>query len=176
MLEVTVKELKEVFASDIEIVLANKKDTNRTKTAQRNRLAIQFLNALPDDFIIVGDRVPTDFLRLNFGSMTEIIIRALYALEKNPAIRRMTKSSDDFDITIGGKKYEIKTCINGSYYNTKVNNDRGIILVASDGVYYLPKDIKDSYINHRGLLPYKNVEAKHYTKIERLLGYDIEEE
>jgi exopolysaccharide biosynthesis protein len=104
--------------------------------------------------------------------MTEIIIRAHYALEKDPTLRRMTKSSDDFDIEIGGKKYEIKTCINGSYYNTRVNNEKGIILVASDGVYYLPKDKKDEYINEKGKLPYKNVDANHYTKIERLLGYE----
>lgn len=175
MLVIKVKDLIEVFEGDIEIVLANKKDSNRTKTAHRDRMAIQFLKTLPLNFELVGERVPNDFLRMNFGTMTENIIRAHYELEKNPKLKRMTKSSDDFDITIGGKSYEIKTCINGSYYNTKVTNDKGIILVASDGVYYLPKDKKQEYINEKGKLPYKEVNARHYTKIERLLGYEVNE-
>ena len=92
MLVIKVKDLREVFEGDIEVVLANKKDSNRTKTAQRNRLAVQFLRSLPDDFELIGEGVPNDFLRMNFGSMTEIIIRAHYALEKDPTIKRMTKS------------------------------------------------------------------------------------
>lgn len=180
MLVITAEELIVAFEEDTELVLMNKKDSNRTKTAQRNRLAVQFLKTLPADFVLVGEHTQTSFLKMNFGTLTEIVIRAHYALEKNPTIRRLTKSADDFDIMIGNKSYEIKTCINGSYFNTRISNstDRGVILVGAKGVRYIPKDRLWDYVDEKGKLPYKEEdleELNHYTKIERLLGFIIEE-
>ena len=176
MLEITASKLIDAYKNHKDNIRHD--DSNRTKTRQRDDLAIRFLQALPADFVLIGENVPSnakdkekEFLRMNFGSMVEIIIRALYTLEKEPNARKMYKSGANFDIQIGNKTYEIKTCINGSYYNTPVQSEKSILLVAQDGVYCLPKDSIHEYINEKGKLPYKNVDAPHYTKIERLLGY-----
>lgn len=166
----TKSELIESFNFDTEIAMENKKDSNRTKKRQRNNLMVQLLNTMPDDVTYIGSNVPTDRERINAGVLAEMIVK--HHMQKNATDKELSLSSCDYDAKQGFLKIEIKLCVNGMCYNTPIKKAMSVILVASDGVYFIKKEEIEEVVNEKGKLPYKEWEgARHIDWLEKKLGY-----
>lgn len=144
-----------------------KGDSNSKNLIQRDLFAIKMLEILPLDLVLIGDGTQsTD--KMNIGNIVELVLNYMTANEK-PS--KVCKSGADYDLDYKGIEYEIKTCINGSCYNTKVQRyDFDVILVNTFGVFLIDKSQIASFENKRGVLPHKEVEGlKHFTELEELL-------
>lgn len=171
MKKVYVYEVIEAYEFDIEMLRADKKNTNRTKLIQRDELMLQMLRTLPSDLRLDCEGTPTDSLKLNAGSLTELIIN--YHLAKNPdEIKVLQKSGGLFDAKRGCIDVEIKLCVNGSCYNTPIRHKALTYLVNRDGVFMITvKEIDE--LAPKGKLPYKEWEgAKHIKSLEKALGFN----
>lgn len=144
-----------------------KGDSNSKNLIQRDLFAIKMLETLPLDLVLIGDGTQsTD--KMNIGNIVELVLNYMTA-DKKPL--KVCKSGADYDLDFQGVEYEIKTCINGSCYNTRVQRyDFDVILVNTFGIFLIDKSQIASFENKRGVLPYKEVDGlKHFTELEELL-------
>lgn len=146
-----------------------KGDSNSKNLMQRDLFAIKMLKVLPLDLVLIGDGTQTTD-KMNIGNIVELVLNYVTAKEKPVKI---AKSCADYDLDYKGIEYEIKTCINGSCYNTRVQRyDFDLILVNTYGIYLIDKTQIASLENKRGVLPHKEVEGlKHFTELEQLINF-----
>ena len=172
MIKVFVKDIIQAYEFDIEMLKADKKNTNRTKLIQRDALMLQFLHTVPENLRISCERTPTDELKLNAGSLTECIINYHLA---NADIKEVSKSGGLFDAKRGCIDVEIKLSVNGSCYNTPIKTPSLIYLANRDGVFMVRKaDIET--LAPKGKLPYNKWEGAKMVKfLTKALGYEIDE-
>ena len=173
MTKVLVKDIIQAYEFDIEVRSADKKDTNRTKMVQRDRLMLQFLRTVPENLRISCEGTPSDPSKLNAGSLTECIIN--YHLAKAD-IKEISKNGGKFDAKRGCIDVEIKLSVNQSCYNTKIKSPSLIYLVNRDGVFMVRKAEIETLIDHKGRLPYDKWEGAKMVKfLTKALGYDMDE-
>ena len=172
MIKVYVKDIIQAYEFDIEMLRADKKNTNRTKLIQRDNLMLQFLRTVPEDLRISCERTPTDELKLNAGSLTECIIG--YHISKTD-LKEVCKNGGMYDAKRGCIDVEIKLSVNGSCYNTPIKNPSLVYLVNRDGVFMVRKaDIET--LAPKGKLPYNKWEGAKMVKfLTKALGYDMSE-
>ena len=82
MRKIKVIEVIEAYEFDIEMLRADKKNSNRSKLIQRDELMLQFLRTVPKDLYLSCEGTATDSAKLNAGSLTECILN--YHLAKEP--------------------------------------------------------------------------------------------
>ena len=63
MRKIKVIEVIEAYEFDIEMLRADKKNSNRSKLIQRDNLMLQFLATLPKDMKISAEQTPTGFAK-----------------------------------------------------------------------------------------------------------------
>lgn len=171
MKKIHVYEVKQAYEFDIEMLTADKKNSNRSKLIQRDRLMLQILDTLPDTLAISCEGTVSDSYKLNAGSLTECAIK--YHMAKG-ALNEVEKSGGRYDAKRGCIDVEIKLSVNGSCYNTPIKEKALIYLVNRDGVYMIKKDEIDE-VAPKGKLPYNEWEgAKKIVYLSKALGFDVE--
>lgn len=171
MKKIHVYEVKQAYEFDIEMLTADKKNSNRSKLIQRDRLMLQILDTLPDTLAISCEGTVSDSYKLNAGSLTECAIK--YHMAKG-ALNEVEKSGGRYDAKRGCIDVEIKLSVNGSCYNTPIKEKALIYLVNRDGVYMVKKDEIDE-VAPKGKLPYTEWEgAKKIVYLSKALGFDVE--
>lgn len=171
MKKILVTEVKQAYTFDIEMLSADKKNSNRSKLIQRDRLMLQILDTLPDSLAISCEGTATDSYKLNAGSLVECALK--YHMAKD-APKEVEKSGGRYDAKRGCIDVEIKLSVNGSCYNTPIKEKTLIYLVNRDGVYMVKKDEIDE-VAPKGKLPYKEWEgAKKIAYLSKALGFDVE--
>lgn len=166
----TVNEIIEAYEFDIEMLKADKKNSNRSKLIQRDNLMLQFLATLPKDMKISAEATPTGYAKINAGSLTEIILD--YHITKSNA-KYLEKASGKYDTKRGCIGVEIKLSINGSCYNTPIKERSLVYLVNREGVFMIKADTVAEVLNGTKL-PFKAVEG--LTRIDYLskaMGFEI---
>lgn len=158
----TVSEIIEAYEFDIEMLRADKKNSNRSKLVQRDNLMLQFLATLPKDMKISAEATPSGYAKINAGSLTEIILD--YHITKSEA-NYLEKASGRYDTKRGCIGVEIKLSINGSCYNTPIKERALVYLVNRDGVFMIKADTVAEVLNGTKL-PFKACEG--LTKIDYL--------
>ena len=165
------EKLIKTFQEDMQEVLADKKNTNRTKIAQRDRYVIAMLETLPDGFVLDCEPTPKNPEKANAGSVIEII--ANFWLNKNPDAMEGVKTTGVADAHRGTRAYEIKLNLNGSCYNTKLQRAMWTIVFTTEGIYKIPASVIMSLVNARGILPYGDLArfdgVSHYAVLEKVL-------
>lgn len=174
-----VNELVNTYTIKIDKAYASKlKNTNYKKIAQRYEYLLQFVKTLPLDFIvdceIASSKNPDE---PNAGSLLEIAMT--YHYKHNPELMELAKSGGTADITMrNGKGIEIKLSLNGSCYNTPINQPMRIYLCNRDGVYIIEKKDIDEVITtygKSGHLPFTEYEgARLHKTLSKALGYNVE--
>lgn len=168
-----VKNVKLAYKVDLKAhkaVYRFKGDSNSKNAIERDEMALAILDLLPDDLLLIGDGTPSQKAKMNFGTLCECALN--YLMSDRKALK-VAKSGADYDIEIDGVEYEIKTCVNGSYFNTPVHSyDFDVILVNTYGIYLIPKDKISAYEGKRGKLPHKDIpELAHFTELEKLFKF-----
>ena len=170
MRKVKVIDIIEAYQFDIECLEQDKKNTNRTKLIQRDKLMLQFLATVPKTLYISAEGTPTDSAKVNAGSLTECIVK--YHLAKAD-LKEVEKSGGLYDTKRGCIDVEIKLSVNGSCYNTPIKERALVYLVNRDGVFMIKADTVAEVLNGTKL-PYKAVEG--LTRIDylsRAMGFEI---
>lgn len=168
MRKVKVIDIIDAYKFDIECLEKDKKNTNRTKLIQRDKLMLQFLATVPETLYISAEGTPTDSAKVNAGSLTECIVK--YHLAKAD-LKDVEKSGGLYDTKRGCIDVEIKLSVNGSCYNTPIAEPMLIYLVNRDGVFMVRKSEIDE-LAPKGKLPYKEWEdATHIKSLEKALGF-----
>ena len=155
MRKIKVIEVIEAYEFDIEMLRADKKNSNRSKLIQRDKLMLQFLATLPKDMTISAEATPTGYAKINAGSLTEIILD--YHITKSEA-KYLEKAGGRYDTKRGCIGVEIKLSINGSCYNTPIKERALVYLVNRDGVFMIKADMVANVLNGTKL-PYKACEG-----------------
>lgn len=146
-----------------------KGDSNSKNLIQRDLFAIKMLETMPLDLVLIGDGTQsTD--KMNVGVVVELALQYALASEKPT---KVCKSGADYDVEFAGVEYEVKTCLNGSCYNTKVQRyDFDVILVNTFGVFLIDKTQIASFENKRGILPHKEIDGlQHFEILEKILKF-----
>ena len=170
MRKIQVTEVIEAYEFDIEMLRADKKNSNRSKLIQRDMLMLQFLRTVPKDLYISCEGTPTDGAKLNAGSLTECILN--YHREKEPC-QEVAKAGGSYDTKRGCIDVEIKLSVNGSCYNTPIQNKMLVYLVNRDGVFYIKKTDIDT-VAPKGKLPFKACEGLTMIKsLSKAMGFEI---
>lgn len=168
MRKIKVIEVIDAYEFDIEMLRADKKNTNRSKLIQRDELMLQILHTLPQDLYLSCEGTTTDGAKLNAGSLVECAVK--YHLAKTP-LNEVEKSGGLYDTKRGCIDVEIKLSVNGSCYNTPIKDKMLVYLVNRDGVFMVRKADIDT-VAPKGKLPYKEWEgAKHIKSLEKALGF-----
>lgn len=152
-------------------------NSNYSKKMARYAMLLQFINTLPDDFVIdceiCSAKNPDE---PNAGSLLEIVMH--YAYEKNPELMEMSKSGGTADITMkNGRGIEIKLSLDGMTYNTPIGEPMKIYLANRDGVYMIEKKDIDYIIDTygtQGHLPYRHhddAKMRLHKGLTKALGY-----
>ena len=164
----TVTDVIAAYTEDMTAVLENKKDSNRTKKAQRDRIIIQMLNTLPADMLLSCEGTAIDPAKLNAGSVAEIALRFHFAhCSEDTAI--MEKSGGVADMSYkNGRGVEIKLCLNGSCYNTPVARPMTVYLITPSGVFFIPKKPLEEMLEVSSKLPYKEDVLLEYEGVRKL--------
>lgn len=171
MRKVKVIDVMEAYEFDIEMLRADKKNSNRSKLIQRDELILQMLHTLPLDLLLNCEGTPSDSLKLNAGSLVELIVK--YHLAKDDTIKEIEKSGGLYDVKRGCIDVEIKLSVNGSCYNTPIKDKMLVYLVNRDGVFMIRKDDLDE-LAPKGKLPFKACEKMTLIKsLTKALGYEI---
>lgn len=168
----TVREIIDAYEFDVEMLRADKKNSNRSKLIQRDNLMLQFLATLPEDMKISAEQTPTGFAKINAGSLTEIILN--YHISKDTNKTYLEKAGGKYDTKRGCIGVEIKLSVNGSCYNTPIQERALVYLVNRDGVYMIKADTVAEVLNNKKL-PYTYTEG--LTRIDylsRAMGYEEE--
>lgn len=170
MRKVKVIDVISAYEFDIEMLREDKKNSNRTKLIQRNELMLQLLRTLPENMLLNCEGTPTDSLKLNAGSLTELVVK--YHLGKTDG-KELEKSGGLYDVKRGCIDVEIKLSVNGSCYNTPIKDKMLIYLVNRDGVFMIRKADIDT-VAPKGKLPYKACEGITLIKsLSKALGYEV---
>lgn len=170
MRKIKVSEIKQAYEFDIEMLRQDKKNSNRSKLIQRDKLMLQMLDTVPADLYISAEGTPTDSAKINAGSLAECLLKYHMSKEKASAVE---KSGGAYDAKRGCVDVEIKLSINGSCYNTPVKDEMLVYLINRDGVFMIKKSEIASIINKKGILPHKEWDgAKHIKSLEKALGYN----
>ena len=170
MRKIKVIEVIEAYEFDIEMLRADKKNSNRSKLIQRDTLMLQFLRTVPEDLYLSCEGTATDSAKLNAGSLTECILN--YHLAKEPC-NEVAKAGGLYDTKRGCIDVEIKLSVNGSCYNTPIQDKMLVYLVNRDGVFMVRKADIDT-VAPNGKLPFKACEG--LTRIKSLtekMGFEI---
>ena len=93
----TVSEIIDAYEFDIEMLRADKKNSNRSKLIQRDNLMLQFLATLSKDMKISAEATPSGYAKINAGSLTEIILD--YHITKSGA--KYLEKASDFWLPLG---------------------------------------------------------------------------
>lgn len=151
--------------------------SNYSKKMARYAMLLQFVNTLPDDFIIdceiASSKNPDE---PNAGSLLEIVMT--YHYKHNPDLMELAKSGGTADITMkNGRGIEIKLSLDGMTYNTPISEPMRIYLANRDGIYIIEKNdieyIIDAY-GSQGHLPYRHhndAKMKLHKGLTKALGY-----
>lgn len=170
MRKVKAREVIEAYEFDIEMLRLDKKNTNRSKLIQRDMLMLQFLSTVPENLYFSCEGTPTDNAKLNAGSLTECILNYHLHKENN---KEMEKSGGLYDTKRGCIDVEIKLSVNGSCYNTPIQDKTLIYLVNRDGVFMIKKNDIDS-VAPKGKLPFKACEGLTIIKsLTKAMGFEI---
>lgn len=170
MRKIKVIEVIEAYEFDIEMLRADKKNSNRSKLIQRDELMLQFLRTVPENLYLSCEGTATDSAKLNAGSLTECILN--YHLAKEP-VKEVAKAGGLYDTKRGCIDVEIKLSINGSCYNSPIQDKMLVYLVNRDGVFMIKKANLDSVLN-KGKLPFKACEGLTIIKsLTEKMGYEI---
>lgn len=170
MRKIKVIEVIEAYEFDIEMLKADKKNSNRSKLIQRDKLMLQFLRTVPEDLYLSCEGTATDGAKLNAGSLTECILN--YHREKEP-VKEVAKAGGLYDTKRGCIDVEIKLSVNGSCYNTPIQNKTLVYLVNRDGVFYIRKADIDT-VAPKGKLPFKACEGLTMIKsLTKAMGFEI---
>jgi hypothetical protein len=170
MRKIKVIEVIEAYEFDIEMLRADKKNSNRSKLIQRDELMLQFLRTVPKDLYLSCEGTATDSAKLNAGSLTECILN--YHLAKEP-IKEVAKAGGLYDTKRGCIDVEIKLSINGSCYNSPIQDKMLVYLVNRDGVFMIRKADIDNVLN-KGKLPFKACEGLTIIKsLTEKMGFEI---
>lgn len=166
----SVSEVIEAYEFDIEMLREDKKNSNRSKLIQRDMLMLQFLRTLPLDMCITAEATPTGYAKINAGSLTEIILN--YHISKDKEKTYLEKSGGKYDAKRGCIGVEIKLSVNGSCYNTPIQERALVYLVNRDGVFMIKADMVDEVSNNKKL-PFKYVEGlTEIAYLSRAMGYN----
>lgn len=166
-----ITEIMEAYKEDIEILREDRKNSNRSKLIQRDMLMLQFLRTVPTDMCISCEGTFTGAAKLNAGSLTECILR--YHMEGDPEVKTLVKSGGLYDAKRGCVDVEIKLSVNGSCYNTPIQEPTLVYLVNRDGVFYIKKADIDT-VAPKGKLPFKSCEGLAMIKsLTKKMGYEI---
>lgn len=170
MRKITAKDVIESYEFDIEKLRIDKKNSNRSKLIQRDKLMLQLLNTVPENLLFSCEGTASDEYKLNAGSLTECIVK--YHLSKNPDLKEVEKSGGLYDAKRGCINVEIKLSVNGSCYNTPIKDEMLIYLVNRDGVFMIRKaDIP--LVTNKGKLPFTATENMTLIKsLTKMLGYE----
>lgn len=167
----TVSEIIEAYEFDIEMLREDKKNSNRSKLIQRDNLMLQFLATLPLDMCITAEATPTGYAKINAGSLTEIILN--YHISKDKEKTYLEKSGGKYDAKRGCIGVEIKLSVNGSCYNSPIQDKMLVYLVNRDGVFYIRKADIDT-VAPKGKLPFKACEGLTMIKsLTKAMGFEI---
>lgn len=158
-----VEEVKQAYEFDIEMLKEDKKNSNRSKLIQRDKLMLQFLETIPQNMKISIEGTFTDECKINAGSLTEAILD--YHINKGQGIKVLEKASGKYDSKRGCIGVEIKLSINGSCYNSPVKERALVYLVNRDGVFMIKADDVEKVTKNKKL-PYTHTEG--LTEIEYL--------
>ena len=170
MRKIKVIEVIEAYEFDVEMLRADKKNSNRSKLIQRDELMLQFLRTVPENLYLSCEGTATDSAKLNAGSLTECILN--YHLAKEP-VKEVAKAGGLYDAKRGCIDVEIKLSINGSCYNSPIQDKMLVYLVNRDGVFMIKKANLDSVLN-KGKLPFKACEGLTIIKsLTEKMGYEI---
>ena len=170
MRKIKVIEVIEAYEFDIECLRADKKNSNRSKLIQRDELMLQFLHTVPSDLILNCEGTPTDEAKVNAGSLTECIIN--YHLAKEP-IKEVAKAGGLYDTKRGCIDVEIKLSVNGSCYNSPIQDKMLVYLANRDGVFMIRKADIDT-VAPKGKLPFKACDGLTLIKsLSKKMGYNI---
>lgn len=170
MRKIKVIEVMEAYEEDIEILREDKKNSNRSKLIQRDMLMLQFLHTVPADMYISCEGTFTGAAKLNAGSLTECILR--YHMEGDPEVKTISKSGGLFDAKRGCVDVEIKLSVNGSCYNTPIQEPMLVYLVNREGVFYIKKTDIEA-VAPKGKLPFKSCEGLTMIKsLTKKMGYE----
>lgn len=144
-----------------------KGDSNSKNLIQRDLFAIKMLETMPANVVLYGDGTQSAD-KMNVGNIGELMLD--YATADIKPLE-VYKSGADFDIIYKGVKYEVKTSLNGSCYNTRLQRyEYDVILINTFGIFLIDKTQVASFENKRGILPYKEVDGlKHFTELENLV-------
>ena len=74
MRKIKVIEVIEAYEFDIEMLRADKKNSNRSKLIQRDELMLQFLRTVPENLYLSCEGTATDSAKLNAGSLTVFFV------------------------------------------------------------------------------------------------------
>lgn len=169
MRKIKVIEVIEAYEFDIEMLKADKKNSNRSKLIQRDELMLQFLHTVPENLYLSCEGTATDSAKLNAGSLTECILN--YHLAKEPC-KEVAKSGGLYDTKRGCIDVEIKLSVNGSCYNTPIQDKMLVYLVNRDGVFMVRKADIDA-VAPKGKLPFKACEGLTMIKsLTKAMGFN----
>jgi hypothetical protein len=164
-MKMTVATAISAYEFDIEMLRADKKNSNRTKLIQRDALMLQFLRTMPADLVLGCEGTPYDNEKPNAGSLAEIALR--YHFANNEEVRAMEKSGGDADMRYkNGRGIEIKLSVNGSCYNTPVREIMTVYLINRDGVYIVPKTALEAMLEDSKKLPQTADKALEYEGVK----------
>lgn len=170
MRKIKVIEVIEAYEFDIEMLRADKKNSNRSKLIQRDELMLQFLRTVPENLYLSCEGTATDGAKLNAGSLTECILN--YHLTKEPC-KEVAKAGGLYDTKRGCIDVEIKLSVNGSCYNSPIQDKTLVYLVNRDGVFYIRKSDIDT-VAPKGKLPFKACEGLTMIKsLTEKMGFKI---
>ena len=165
----SVDEIIEAYEFDIEVLRADKSNSNRSKLIQRDKFMLQFLATIPKDMKISAEATPTGYAKINAGSLTEVILD--YHITKSEA-KYLEKASGRYDSKRGCIGVEIKLSLNGSCFNTPLKARALVYLVNRDGVFMIKADTVAEVLNGTKL-PYKACEGlKRIDYLSRAMGFD----
>lgn len=164
----TVAEVIAAYTEDMTAVLENKKDSNRTKKAQRDRIIIQMLRTLPPKMKMSASGTFIDPAKLNAGEVAEIAVK--YHFEHCSATTKvLAKDGGVADLyRKNGSGIEVKLCLNGSCYNTPIQRAMTVYLVTPTGVFFIPKKPLAEMLEVSSKLPYKEDTLLEYEGVRKL--------
>ncbi len=175
----TVSDVIAAYTEDMTAVLENKKDSNRTKKAQRDRIIIQMLRTLPEDMLLSCEGTAIDPAKLNAGSVAEIALRFHFTHCPEDTVI-MEKSGGVVDLSYkNGRGVEVKLCLNGSCYNTPIMQPMTVYLITPSGVFFIPKKPLEEMLEISSKLPYKEDVLLEYEGVRKLktlskaLGFEV---
>lgn len=152
---------------------------NDKRLLERDYLMLQLLASIPKDVTLSGFGTMTDKNKMNAGHIAEMVLNYHHKREK---IKRLALAGGCYDGLNGCISYEVKLCVNGSCYNTKLESANSVYLVTADGVFFIPKAQSMSMVNASGKFPYQKEKILAFEGVRLVkslsiaMGFDLIEE